>query len=142
MRFIKIAMVRYNRAWSEVDSKKYKVWQLLNLKEVPDVLIAFCIWSLSSLLFVVFGICTLLAKKPMVFWAHERKIEVSNVKAYNKALAILYFVYSLVILILGIPMLLSSQNSAGFIIPVLGLPIASILMIAVYVTCIEAKYRK
>lgn len=106
------------------------------------MLIAFCIWSLSSLLFVVFGICTLLAKKPMVFWAHERKIEVSNVKAYNKALAILYFVYSLVILILGIPMLLSPQNSAGFIIPVLGLPITSILMIAVYVTCIESKYRR
>jgi len=39
-------------------------------------------------------------------------------------------------------MLLSPQNSAGFIIPVLGLPIASILMIAVYVICIEAKYRK
>lgn len=106
------------------------------------MLIAFCIWSLFSLLFVVFGICTLSAKKPMVFWAHERKIEVSNVKAYNKSLALLYFVYSFVILILGIPMLLSPQNSAGFIIPVLGLPIASILMIAVYVTCIEAKYRR
>lgn len=106
------------------------------------MLIAFCIWSLSSLLFVVFGICTLFAKKPTVFWTHERKIEVRDVKAYNKAVAILYFVYSLVILILGIPMLLSPQNSAGFIIPVLGLPIASILMIAVYVICIEAKYRK
>jgi len=106
------------------------------------MLIAFCIWSLLALLFVVFGICTLLAKKPMPFWTHERKIEVSNVKAYNKALALLYFVYSFVMLILGIPMLLSRQNSAGFIIPVLGLPIASILMIAVYVTCIEAKYRR
>ena len=106
------------------------------------MLIAFCIWSLSALLFFVSGICTLSAKKPIVFWAHERKIEVSNVKAYNKALAILYFVYSFVILILGIPMLFSSQNSAGFIIPVLGLPIASILMIAVYVTCIESKYRR
>ena len=106
------------------------------------MLIAFCIWSLSALLFFVFGICTLSAKKPTPFWTPERKIEVSNVKAYNKALAILYFVYSFVILILGIPMLFSSQNSAGFIIPILGLPIASILMIAVYVTCIEAKYRR
>ena len=102
------------------------------------MLIVFCVWSLSSLLFVVFGICALSAKKPTVFWTHERKIEVSNVKAYNKALALLYFVYSFVILILGIPM----QNSAGFIIPVLGLPIASILMIAVYVVCIESKYRR
>ena len=102
------------------------------------MLIVFCVWSLSSLLFVVFGIFTLSAKKPTVFWTHERKIEVSNVKAYNKALALLYFVYSFVILILGIPM----QNSAGFIIPVLGLPIASILMIAVYVVCIESKYRR
>ena len=106
------------------------------------MLIVFCIWSLSALLFFVFGICTLSAKKPTPFWTHERKIEVSNVKAYNKAVAILYFVYSFVILILGIPMLLSSQNSAGFIIPVLGLPIASILVIAVYVMCIEAKYRR
>lgn len=106
------------------------------------MLIVFCVWSLSSLLFVVFGICALSAKKPMVFWAHERKIEVSNVKAYNKAVALLYFVYAFTILILGVPMLFSRQNSAGFIIPVLGLPIASILMIAVYVTCIEAKYRR
>ena len=106
------------------------------------MLIVVCIWSLSALLFFVFGICTLSAKKPTPFWTHERKIEVSNVKAYNKAVAILYFVYSFVILILGIPMLLSSQNSAGFIIPVLGLPIASILVIAVYVMCIEAKYRR
>ena len=67
------------------------------------MLIVFCVWSLSSLLFVVFGIFTLSAKKPTVFWTHERKIEVSNVKAYNKALALLYFVYSFVILILGIP---------------------------------------
>ena len=106
------------------------------------MLIAFCIWSLSALLFFVFGICTLSAKKPMPFWTHERKIEVSNVKAYNKAVAFLYFVYAFTILILGVPMLFSRQNSAGFIIPVLGLPIASILMIAVYVICIEAKYRK
>ena len=106
------------------------------------MLIVFCIWSLSALLFFVFGICTLSAKKPTPFWTHERKIEVSNVKAYNKALAILYFVYAFTILILGVPMLFSRQNSAGFIIPVLGLPIASILMIAVYVTCIEAKYRR
>ena len=106
------------------------------------MLIVFCVWSLSSLLFVVFGICTLSAKKPMPFWTHERKIEVSNVKAYNKAVAFLYFVYAFTILILGVPMLFSRQNSAGFIIPVLGLPIASILMIAVYVTYIEAKYRR
>ena len=106
------------------------------------MLIAFCIWSLLALLFFVSGICTWSAKKPMVFWAHERKIEVRDVKAYNKALAFLYFVYAFTILILGVPMLFSRQNSAGFIIPVLGLPIASILMIAVYVTCIEAKYRR
>ena len=106
------------------------------------MLIVFCVWSLSSLLFVVFGICTLSAKKPMPFWTHERKIEVRDVKAYNKAVAFLYFVYAFTILILGVPMLFSRQNSAGFIIPVLGLPIASILMIAVYVTCIEAKYRR
>ena len=106
------------------------------------MLIVFCVWSLSSLLFVVFGICTLSAKKPMPFWTHERKIEVRDVKAYNKAVAFLYFVYAFTILILGVPMLFSRQNSAGFIIPVLGLPIASILMIAVYVICIEAKYRR
>lgn len=106
------------------------------------MLIVFCVWSLFSLLFVVFGICTLLAKKPTVFWTHERKIKVRDVKAYNKALAFLYFVYAFTILILGVPMLFSRQNSAGFIIPVLGLPIASILMIAVYVICIETKYRR
>ena len=106
------------------------------------MLIVFCVWSLSSLLFVVFGICTLSAKKPMPFWTHERKIEVRDVKAYNKAVAFLYFVYAFTILILGVPMLFSRQNSAGFIIPVLGLPIASILMIAVYAICIEAKYRR
>ena len=110
------------------------------------MLIVFCVWSLSSLLFVVFGICALSAKKPMPFWTHDRandkEINISDVKAYNKAVALLYFIYAFTILILGVPMLFSRQNSAGFIIPVLGLPIASILMIAVYVICIEAKYRR
>ena len=106
------------------------------------MLIVFCVWSLSSLLFVVFGICALSAKKPTDDWANDKEINISDVKAYNKAVALLYFIYAFTILILGVPMLFSRQNSAGFIIPVLGLPIASILMIAVYVICIEAKYRR
>ena len=91
------------------------------------MLIVFCVWSLSSLLFVVFGICALSAKKPMPFWTHDwandKEINISDVKAYNKAVAFLYFVYAFTILILGVP-------------------IASILMIAVYAICIEAKYRR
>ena len=49
------------------------------------MLIVFCVWSLSSLLFVVFGICALSAKKPMPFWTHDwandKEINVSDVKA-------------------------------------------------------------
>ena len=81
------------------------------------MLIVFCVWSLSSLLFVVFGICALSAKKPMPFWTHDwandKEINISDVKAYNKAVALLYFIYAFTILILGVPMLFSRQNSAG-----------------------------
>jgi hypothetical protein len=75
-------------------------------------------------------------------WANDKEINISDVKAYNKAVALLYFIYAVVILVLGIPFLYSRQNSVGFIIPILGLPIASILMIAMYAICIEAKYRR
>ena len=97
--------------------------------------IAFIIWGIIGLLFIVMGIYEFHSKKakPFGFWA--------NVKGYNRALGILWCVYGVLFTLIGLP-LLDRQNSGLIIIPILGAMLISIAAIATYVVGIERKYRK
>ena len=106
-------------------------------------MLAFILWTILSVFFVVWGIVTYFAKsaKPFGFWANAEVAEMKDVKAYNRALGKLWCVYGILLALLGIP-LLGGQNSAGVIFSILGTMLISIGAMVVYVVVIEPKYRK
>ena len=106
---------------------------------------AFIIWLLVGMLFIIGGIYCINSKKEVafVFWANVKTapIEVKNIKAYNKALGKLWCAYGFFFILLGIP-LLGEQNSPLIIITSIGAILEVIIFIAVYTIKIEGKYRK
>lgn len=106
-------------------------------------LIAFIIWAIMGLLFIVMGICDFNSKKakPFGFWANAEVPSIENVKGYNRALGILWCVYGVLFMLIGLP-LLDDQNQSMIIIPILGAMLISIAAMVVYVVGIEPKYRK
>lgn len=107
---------------------------------------AFIIWAICGLCFIGMGIFDFFSKKekPFGFWANADSpsaLQIENVKAYNRALGILWLVYGILFILLGIP-LLAGQNTPYILLSILGTMFISIAAMAVYVTVIEKKYRK
>ena len=105
--------------------------------------LAFIIWAIMGVLFVVMGIYCIKSKKakPFGFWANVEVAQVKDVKGYNRALGILWCVYGVLFTVIGLP-LLSGQNSGLMIVTMLGTMFISIGAMVVYVVGIEGKYRK
>ena len=104
---------------------------------------AFLIWGIMGLAFVVLGIyeCCSKREKPFGFWSNAQTFAVKDVKRYNKALGKLWIVFGILFAMLGIP-LLPGAAPAFIIISILGsLPLCIGAMV-VYVTVIERKYRE
>ena len=110
---------------------------------MEERLIAFIIWAIIGVLFILMGIYDLTSKKakPFGFWANAEVAPIEDVKGYNCALGILWCVYGVVFTLIGLP-LLNERNSGLIIIPILGAMVISIVAMAVYVVAIEPKYRK
>ena len=106
-------------------------------------LIAFVIWAIVGVLFIVMGIYVLSSKKakPFGFWANAEVAPIEDVKGYNRALGILWCVYGVLFTLIGLS-LLDVQNSGLIVIPILGVMLISIAAMIVYVAGIESKYRK
>ena len=105
--------------------------------------LAFIIWAILGVLFIIMGIYCIKSKKakPFGFWANTEVISVRDVKGYNRALGILWCVYGVLFTVIGLP-LLSGQNSGLMIVTMLGTMFISIGAMVVYVVGIEGKYRK
>ena len=110
---------------------------------MTGTMIAFVLWSIIGLGFIGLGIYDVHAdiQRPFGFWANARPFEVTDIKAYNKALGKLWIVFGAVFIALGLP-LLGGQNSAGIILSILGCMVLSIAAMVVYVVVIEPRYRK
>lgn len=104
-------------------------------------IMGFVIWGVMGCLIIGFAIYGFFSKKPMRFWANAEAFEINDLKKYNHAVAKLFFIFGLVVILLGIP-LLSGQNSAWILFSVLGLMAASIILMAIYSLVIEKKYKK
>ncbi len=106
-------------------------------------LIAFIIWVITGLFFIIMGIYELNSKKakPFGFWANAHVTPIEDVKGYNRALGILWCVYGVLFILIGLP-LLANQNPGLIILPILGSMLISIAAMIVYVVGIEPKYRK
>lgn len=105
--------------------------------------LAFGIWALCGIAIIALGISACFAKhtQPFGFWANVKVFEVTDLKAYNKAVGKLFIIYGSVFILLGLP-LLAGQNNAWLVLTMVGVAFSSIAAMAVYVTVIEAKYRK
>lgn len=110
---------------------------------MEERLIAFIIWAIMGVLFIIMGIYDLNSKKakPFGFWANAEVAPIEDVKGYNRALGILWCVYGVLFTLIGLP-LLDGQNSGLIIIPILGAMLISIAAMVAYVVGIEPKYRK
>ena len=135
-------------AGSGLDVKRgYTNRNLQNYKERIHImegrLIAFVIWVIIGVLFIVMGIYDFNSKKakPFGFWANAEVAPIEDVKGYNRALGILWCVYGVLFTLIGLP-LLDGQNSGLIIIPILGAMLISIAAMVAYVVGIEPKYRK
>lgn len=112
---------------------------------MEERLIAFIIWAIMGVLFIVMGIYDMNSKKakPFGFWANVEVAPIEDVKGYNHALGILWCVYGALFTLIGLPLLvLDEQNTGLIIIPVLGAMLISIAAMAAYVVGIEPRYRK
>ena len=96
------------------------------------MIFAFILWSLISLVFLGIGIWSWRSKKPVGFFSGVRPPAVSDVRKYNRAVAMLWFVYALLFVLLGLPFLFLKRHSAGFLLSVLGVPVISIGLAVAY----------
>lgn len=110
---------------------------------MEERLLAFIIWGMMGVLFIVMGIYDLNSKKakPFGFWANAEVVHIEDARGYNRALGILWCVYGVLFILIGLP-LLDGQNSGLIIIPILGAMLISIAAMVAYVVGIEPKYCK
>ena len=103
-------------------------------------MLGFIIWSLHTLIFIALGITCLRQKDAVGFFTFREAPKVTDVRKYNKAVAILWFVSGIIFEALGVPLLFLEQNSPLFVVVILGTFALIIGLIVVY-TMIENKYR-
>ena len=103
-------------------------------------MIGFVIWSLVSVMLFGIGISAWISKKPVGFFTGVKPPEVKDTKKYNHSIAVLWFVYAILIEICGIPLLLLEQNSVGFLPVIFGVAVITIALLIVY-SQKEKKYR-
>lgn len=103
------------------------------------MLLAFLIWSVCSVLFLIIGIRARSSQKPVGFFTFDENIEVKDVKGYNRAVSLLWIIAAAVFEVLGIPFLFLKQNSPLFVLVILGAVAWSIGIVIAYLT-IERKY--
>ena len=108
---------------------------------MPGRIIGFIIWSTMGFLFVCLAVYSCFSKKAMRFWANADAFEVTDKKKYNHAVAKLFFIFGIVLIVLGIPLLVG-QNSPWILLSVTGLVMESIIAMVVYSLVIEKKYKK
>ena len=105
------------------------------------MIIGFVIWSAVSLMLLGIGIWTRRSEKPAGFFSGVRPPEVSDVRQYNRAVSVIWFIYAILFEMLGIPLLALKQNSGGFIWSMLGVVFITIALPVAY-NRVLLKYQK
>jgi len=105
------------------------------------MLIGFIIWSAVSLLLLGIGFWSWNSGKAVGFYSGVKPPEVKDVRKYNHSVAVLWFVYALLFWLLGIPFLFLKQNSALFLLSILGTVAITLALVIAYQKILQ-KYRK
>ena len=105
------------------------------------MIIGFVIWSAVFLVLLGIGIRTWKSDRAAGFYTGAKPPEVTDLRKYNHAVGVLWFVYAGLFAVLGIPLLFMKKGSAGFLWSIAGVPVISIGLIIVY-NRILRKYEK
>lgn len=103
---------------------------------------AFSAFALIGLFFFIMGIRCRNSKKPSGFWANAEQFEVTDVRAYNKAMSRMWFTAAVLYTALGVPLLTPANILLVILISMVGTMIVSIGLMVYFTTAIEPKYRK
>ena len=101
-------------------------------------MIGFVIWSLLGVFIIGLGIKDMFSKNPVGFWANTETIKVKDV---NRASGLLFIIYGIIFVILGIP-LLDGQNTPYVLLSVIGVMVETIVIMAAYSLVIVKKYEE
>lgn len=105
------------------------------------MIIGFTIWSIVAIIFLGISISSRKSNEAVGFFTFTKPPKVSDVKQYNNAVSLLWFVTAIVMELIGIPILFLQQNSPVFFLIVFAVIILIIAMIIAYLK-IETKYKK
>ncbi len=104
------------------------------------MLVAFIIWSVISVFFVVIAIRARRLEKPAGFWANAEPPQMADIKGYNKAVSNLFLIFAVLYEACGVPLLFCKQNSPVAFLCMLIVPVMLGTMIAY--SQIEEKYKE
>lgn len=79
-------------------------------------MIAFIFWSIVAIIFLGIGISSRKANEAVGFFIFGKPPIVEDVKRYNNAVAILWFVVTVIWELMGIPFLFFEHNSPIFLL--------------------------
>ena len=103
---------------------------------------AFAAFALIGVFFLIMGIHCRRSDKPSGFWANAEQFEVTDVRAYNKAMSKLWFAAAILYTAIGLPLLTPANILLVILVSVVGCMVVSIGLMIYFTTVIEPKYRK
>lgn len=103
------------------------------------MMLGFILWSIVALIFVAIGISGLKSKEAVGFFTGVKAPAVDDVKKYNRAVSVLWFVSAVLLEITGIPLLFFEQNSPIFILMIFG-SVAIVIGMTIGYIKIEHRY--
>lgn len=105
-------------------------------------IIGFVMWCIVGGLFIIIGISSFFAKKPVGFWANVKMCEVNDTSNYNKAMGKLFCIFGIIFIILGLPLLVARQNPVLVFLSIAGCMVLVISVMVIYELVIMKKYHK
>ena len=96
------------------------------------MIFGFVIWSLVFLVLLGIGIWAWKSEKAVGFYTGTKAPEVTDVRKYNRSVAVLWFAYAGLFELLGLPFLFLKQNEPGFLWAIAGVPVITIAFMIVY----------
>ena len=95
-------------------------------------MIAFIIWTIVALIFVIVGISSWKSEVEIGFFTGVTPPKMKDIKAYNRAVAKLWWFFSIVFETIGIPLIFIEQNSPTALIIAVLVPLLIIGIIIAY----------
>ena len=103
---------------------------------------AFIICSVVALILIGIGVYSLVAKKPVSFYSGIEAPKVTDTKKYNRAVAVLWFVYGILLELFATPFLFMKNNLVVIFITLGGTIAVSIALPIIYSLVIVKKYEE